>query len=132
MRDDYQHKMKKIFIACEASHSYSNIRHFGSHTPTQVRRFENCALCTGYLYGQTKCSTFQRKVHRDVTVVQLLTRIADSSMCIKQIINPVWHQVKLIIRLKIEGYVKLVSGTQCMKSGFNRGVRSVSADEPVA
>jgi hypothetical protein len=33
---------------------------------------------------------------------------------------------------KIEDSVKLINGTQCMKSVFNGGVRSVSADQPVS
>jgi hypothetical protein len=57
------------------------------------------------------------------------TCIADSSMCIEHIINPVRHRMKLIRRLKIEGRVKPNSGTQCMKSGLNESVRSVNADQ---
>jgi hypothetical protein len=33
---------------------------------------------------------------------------------------------------KIESSVKLISETQCMKSGFNGDVRLVSADQPIA
>jgi hypothetical protein len=33
--------------------------------------------------------------------------------------------------LKIEDSVKSISGIQCMKSGFNGCVRSVSVDQPV-
>jgi hypothetical protein len=33
MRDDYQRKMKKIFIACEASCGYGNGCPFGSRMP---------------------------------------------------------------------------------------------------
>jgi hypothetical protein len=53
-------------------------------------------------------------------------------MCIKYIINPVWHRVKLIRRLKIEDSMKPINGTRCMKSGLNEGVRSVSVDQSVA
>jgi hypothetical protein len=62
---------------------------------------------------QTVKQTIQlfRERYRDVTTVQLSTRVADSSICIEHIINPVRHRVKLIRRLKIEGNVKLVSGT---------------------
>jgi hypothetical protein len=122
MRDGYPCKTKEIFIAREASRGYSNGRHFGSRAPTQVRHFENRASCAGYLDDQANYPTFQRKVHRDVMTVQLSTRVADSSMCIEHIINPVRHQVKLIIRLKIEGSMKPISGTRYMKSSFNRGV----------
>jgi hypothetical protein len=57
-----------------------------------------------------------------VIVVQLLTRVADSSMCIEHIINPVRHRVKLIERLKIEGNVKPISETRCMKPSLNGGI----------
>jgi hypothetical protein len=33
---------------------------------------------------------------------------------------------------EIEDSVKPISGTQCMKSGFNGGVRLMSADHPVS
>jgi hypothetical protein len=33
---------------------------------------------------------------------------------------------------KIEDSMKPISGTLCIKSEFNRGVRSVSADQPVS
>jgi hypothetical protein len=62
MRDGYQRKTKRIFIACEASHRYSNERRFDSCAPTQVCRFENHALCACYPDGQANCPTFQRKV----------------------------------------------------------------------
>jgi hypothetical protein len=114
MRDGYQRKMKEIFIAREVLCGYSNGRRFSSRASTRVRCFENRASYIGYLDSQANCPTFQRKVHRDVTVVQLSTRVADSSMCIEHIINLVWHQVKLTIRLKIEGSVKPISGTRCM------------------
>jgi hypothetical protein len=35
-----------------------------------VRHTENRVSCVGYPDGQANYSTFQRKVHRDVTVVQ--------------------------------------------------------------
>jgi hypothetical protein len=89
LRDGYQRKMKEIFIAREASRGYSNGCHFGSRAPAQVRHFENHASCTGCPNGQVNYPTFQRKVHRDVTVVQQSTRVADSSMYIEHIINPV-------------------------------------------
>jgi hypothetical protein len=75
MRDGYQRNTKEIFIAHEASHDYSNGRRFGDHTPTQVRHFKNRASCVGYPDGQANYPTFQRKVHRDVTIVQLSTRV---------------------------------------------------------
>jgi hypothetical protein len=46
------------------------------------------------------------QVHRDMTVVQLSTRVVNLSMCIEHIINLVWYRLKLIRRLKIEGSVK--------------------------
>jgi hypothetical protein len=124
--------MIEIFIAREASRGYNNESHFGSHAPTRLRHFKNYASYTGYPDGQANCLTFQRKLHRDVTVVQLSTRVVDSSMCIEHIINPVWYRVKLIIIWKIEGSTKPISRTRCVKSDFNEGVRLVSADQPVA
>jgi hypothetical protein len=59
------------------------------------------------------------------------TYIVDSSMCIKHIINLVWHQVKITQRLNIEDSMKPIRRTQGMNFGFNRGVRSVSADRSV-
>jgi hypothetical protein len=112
MQDGYQRKMKEIFITREASCGYNNGCHFGSRGPTRVHHFKNCASCIDYPDGQANCPIFQRKIHRDVTVVQLSTCVIDSSMCIEYIINPVWHQVKLIIRLKIEGRVKPISGPE--------------------
>jgi hypothetical protein len=67
-----------------------------------VLHFENRASCVGYPDSQENCPTFQRKVHRDVTVVYLYMCISDSSMCIEHIINPVQHGIRLIRRLKIE------------------------------
>jgi hypothetical protein len=89
IRDSYLRKTKKIFIACEASRGYSNGHHFGSRVSIRVYCFENRASCAGYPDGQANCHTFQRKVHRDVTAMQLSTHVADSSICIKHIINPV-------------------------------------------
>jgi hypothetical protein len=57
-RDGYQRKTNVVFIACEASRCYSNVRHFGSHAPTQVRCFENRASCIDYTDGQANCPTF--------------------------------------------------------------------------
>jgi hypothetical protein len=89
MGDGYQRKTNEIFIACEASRGYSNGRHFGSHTPTRVRHFQNRASCFSYPDNQSNYPTFHKKVHRDVTAMQLLTRVAGSSMCIGHIINSV-------------------------------------------
>jgi hypothetical protein len=85
MRDSYQRKMKEIFIAREASYCYSNGHHFDSRAPTQVRHFENHALCAGYPNGQVNYSTFQRKVHKDVTIVQLSTRVFQTHQCVSNI-----------------------------------------------
>jgi hypothetical protein len=79
----------EIFVASEASHGYSNGCFFYSRVPTRVRRFGNRASSAGYPDGQVKCSSFQRMVHRDVTTVQHVTRVAYSSMYIKHIINQV-------------------------------------------
>jgi hypothetical protein len=81
-------KTNEIFIANEVSRGYNNVCPFDSYAPTRVR-FENHASCTGYLDSQANCPAFQRKAHRDVTAVQQMTRVADSSMCIEHIINPV-------------------------------------------
>jgi hypothetical protein len=58
-----------------------------------VCRFESHALCVDYLDDQANGSTFQEKVHRRrVAAVQQSTRVTDSSMCIKRIINSLQHQ----------------------------------------
>jgi hypothetical protein len=87
MRYGYQCKTNGVFIACEVSHHYSNWCTFNSRAPTQVRQFVNHASCVNYLDGQANGSAFQRNVHRDVTVVQQLPRVVDSSICIEHIIN---------------------------------------------
>jgi hypothetical protein len=58
--------------------------------------------------------------------------IADSSMCIEYIINPVRHRVRLIRRLKIEGSMKPNNEIRCINSSVNGGVRSVNVDQLVA
>jgi hypothetical protein len=55
--------------------------------PTRVHHFENYASYASYLDGQVNCLTFQRKIFRDVKVMQLLTRVLDLSICIEHIIN---------------------------------------------
>jgi hypothetical protein len=57
--------------------------------PTRVHRFKNHASCADYPDGQTNYPTLQKNVLTVVTAVQLLTCVADSSMCIEHIINPV-------------------------------------------
>jgi hypothetical protein len=101
LRDGYQRKTMEIFIASEASRGYSNGHTFDSRAPTRVRHFRNRASCAGCPDDQANCPTFQRKVHRDVIAMQQATHVADSSMYIKHIINPVRHRVRLIRRLKI-------------------------------
>jgi hypothetical protein len=91
----------EIFITSEASRDYGNGCPFDSRVPTQVHHFGNRASCAGYPDGQANCLTFQRKVHRDVMAMQQATRVADLSMYIEYIINPVHHRVRLIRRLKI-------------------------------
>jgi hypothetical protein len=123
MRYGYQRKMNEIFIACEMSRGYSNVRHFGSHTPTQVRHFKNHASCASYPDGQANCPTFQKKgTQRRDGRAAIDMYVAHSSMCIKHIINPVQHRKRFIRRLKNKGSVKPNSETRCMKSGLNRGV----------
>jgi hypothetical protein len=123
MRDGYQRKMKVIFIAREASCDYSNGRRFGSRASTRVRHFENHVSCVSYPDDQVNYSSFQRNVHRDVMAMQLTTCVLWSRQCVsKHIINPVRHRVRLVRRLKIEGNMKLNSGTRCMKSSLNGDV----------
>jgi hypothetical protein len=82
MRDGYQCNMKEIFIARETSYGYSTGRHFGSRAPTRVRHFESRAPCADYLDSQANYPTFQRKVHIDMTVVQLSTRVLRNRQCV--------------------------------------------------
>jgi hypothetical protein len=70
LRDGYQHKTMEIFIANEASRGYNNGCPFNSRMPTRVRHFGNRSSRVGYPDGQASYPTFQKKVHRDVTVVQ--------------------------------------------------------------
>jgi hypothetical protein len=55
-----------------------------------------------------------------MTVVQLLTRIADSSRCEERIINPLQHRKKHIRAVKIEDSMKSIGGSQRMKSGSTK------------
>jgi hypothetical protein len=59
-----------------------------------------------------------KKVHRDVTVVQLLTCVVDSSGCEEHIINPLHHRKEHIRAIKTEDSMKQISGSQRMKSGL--------------
>jgi hypothetical protein len=68
----------------------------------------------------SKLSNCSEKVHRDVIAMQLSTRVVDSSRCIEHIINPLQHRVKLIKEVKTEDRMKLISGSQCMKSSSTK------------
>jgi hypothetical protein len=69
-----------------------------------------------------KLSNFLEKCTQRRDDHAAINTCVDSSMCIEHIINLVRHRVKLIKRLKIEGSVKPVSETLCMKSGLNGAV----------
>jgi hypothetical protein len=76
----------EIFITNEVSRRYNNRRRFDSSTPTQAHRFENRASVIQTV--KETVQLFRKKYTEDVTVVQQLTRVVDSSMCIEHIINP--------------------------------------------
>jgi hypothetical protein len=76
--------------------------------------------CVCYLDGQTNCLTAQKKVHRDVTLMQLSTCVANSSRYIEHIINLLQHQVKLISAVKTEVSMEPISRSRCMKSGLTK------------
>jgi hypothetical protein len=63
---------------------------------------------------------YPEKVHRDVTAVQLLTRVADSSRCEEHIINPLQHRKEHIQAVKTEDSMKLIGGSHHMKSGSTK------------
>jgi hypothetical protein len=118
--DGYQHKTKEIFIASEASHGYSNGHPFDTRTLTRVCHFENHTSCAGYLDGQANYPTFQRKVHKRCD-----GRVANDMCCRLVNLYRTHHQHSVTsgeTYQKIEGSMKPISGTRCMKSGFNRGV----------
>jgi hypothetical protein len=77
--------MKGVFIAREMSWHYSNGRHLDSHSLAHVRHIENYASCAGYPNDQVNRLTFQRNVHRDVTVVQQWTRLLQTHQCVSNI-----------------------------------------------
>jgi hypothetical protein len=123
-------RQKGVFIAHEASHRYSNGRPFDSRAPTRVRHFKNCASCIGYLGSQANCPTFQRKIHR-----RRDGRATNDTCCRLFNVYGTHHQFSVTsggTYQKIEDNVKSISGTRCMKSGFNECVRSVSADQLVS
>jgi hypothetical protein len=127
MRDGYQCKMKKVYIAREVSHRYSNGHRFDPWMPTHA-----CVVLKTMHHApviQTVKQTIQ--LFRESTLrcdgrAAIDTCIADSSMRIKHIINPMQHWIKITRRLKIEGSMKPIRRTQCMKFDFNRGVPSVN------
>jgi hypothetical protein len=68
----------------------------------------------------SKLSNYPKKVHRDVTIAQLLTHVADSSRCAEHIINPLQHREKHVKAVKAEDSLKPISGSQHMKSGSSK------------
>jgi hypothetical protein len=122
-------RRKMVFVAREASRRYSNRCPFDSHAPTRVRNFKNRASCVGYPDGQANCPAFQRKAHR-----RRDSHAADDTCCGLINMYRTHHQPSVTsgeTYQKIEDSVKSINGIQCMKSGFNGGVRSVSVDQPV-
>jgi hypothetical protein len=109
MRDGYQRKMKQIFIVGEALRRYTN----GHRLSRRSSKLFN------FLEKGTQRRDGRATI--DMCIVDLL-------MCIKHIINPLQHRLKIIRRLRIEGSMKPIRKSQCIKSGFNGGVRSVNAD----
>jgi hypothetical protein len=68
----------------------------------------------------SKLFNYPKKVHIDVTVVQLLTHIVNSSRCEEHIINPLWHQKEHIQTVKTEDGMKPISRSQRMESGSTK------------
>jgi hypothetical protein len=64
----------------------------------------------------SKLSNYPKKVHRDMTVMQLLTRVIDSSRCEEHIINPLQHWKEHIRVVRTEDSMKPIGGSQHMKS----------------
>jgi hypothetical protein len=62
----------------------------------------------------SKLSNYQEKIHRNVTVTQLLTHVADSSKCEEHIINSLQHQKEYIQAVKTEDSMKPIGGSQRM------------------
>jgi hypothetical protein len=60
------------------------------------------------------------KVHSDVTIMQLLTRVADSSRCFEHIINPLQHRKRHVKAVKTEDSMKLIIRSQHIKSGSTK------------
>jgi hypothetical protein len=121
--------VKEIFIACEASHSYSNGVILVPVHPLEcvVSRIMHHAPI-----AQTVKQTIQlfrkRYTKRD-------GHAAVDTCCGLVNMYQTHHQPSVIsgeTYQKIEGSVKPISGTRCMKSGFNGGVRLVSADQSIA
>jgi hypothetical protein len=76
----------EIFITNEVSRRYNNRRRFDSSAPTQAHHFENRASVIQTV--KETVQLFRKKYTKDMTAVQQLTRVVDSSMCIEHIINP--------------------------------------------
>jgi hypothetical protein len=91
-----------------------------------------CILRQLSRWSSKLCNFLEKDTQRRDNRVAIDMCIADSSMCIEHIINPVQHRVKIIIGLKIEDSMKLIRGSLYMKFDFNRGVRLVNVDQSVA
>jgi hypothetical protein len=68
----------------------------------------------------SKLSNYPEKVHRDVMVAQLLTRVVNSSRYEEHIINPLQHQKEHIQAVKTKDSMKSISGSQRMESGSTK------------
>jgi hypothetical protein len=53
-----------------------------------------------------------KKVHKDVTIAQLLTCVVNSSRCVEHIINPLQHREKYVKAVKTDGSMKPINGSQ--------------------
>jgi hypothetical protein len=61
-----------------------------------------------------------KKVHRDVTVAQLFTHVADLTRCVEHIINALQHRERYVKAVKTEDSIKPIRGSQHMKSGSTK------------
>jgi hypothetical protein len=116
MGDGSQRETKAIFIAWE--------RHAATvlgvilFPALAINSDSSRTMCHATVIQAVKQTVQLPKKHRDMTAVQLSTRVADSSRCIEYIINPLQYRVKRVKAVKTEDSLKPRS--QCMKSGSTK------------
>jgi hypothetical protein len=116
LQDGYQRKTKEIFIAREASRGYSNGSHFGFHAHLSASFRELC-IVRRLSRRSSKPSNFLEK-----GTLRCDGRAAIDPCCGLINVYQTHHQPNMTsdeTYQKIEGSMKPINRTRCMKYGFN-------------